>query len=76
MNPNQLRSLFEGSERLGVSYWSLYRAIETGMVKGVRLGGRVMVSEGELAHIEEFGFGPGKKLRSRNPVEPSGAEAR
>jgi hypothetical protein len=65
----RLRTLFEGSERLGVSYWALYRAGEAGLIKTVRLGGRVMISESELTHIEQFGFGPGKKSRKKASVD-------
>lgn len=80
MNPNQLRTLFEGSSRLGVSYWSLYRAGEAGLIKGeaglikvVRLGGRLMIADSELAHLEQFGFGL-KKPRKRK--QTAVAEAR
>ena len=65
-NPNQLRTLFEGARRLGMSYWKLYRAGEAGLIKTVRLGGRVMIPEGELNHIEQMGFGPGKQPRKRS----------
>lgn len=73
MNPNQLRTLFEGSSRLGVSYWSLYRAGEAGLIKVVRLGGRLMIADSELAHLEQFGFGL-KKPRKRK--QTAVAEAR
>ena len=63
LNQNQLRSLLEGSKRLGVSYWSLYRAGEAGFLKTVRLGGRVMIPESELAHAEQYGFGRGKRKK-------------
>lgn len=69
----QLRTLLEGGERLGVSYWSLYRAGEAGLIKTVRLGGRIMISEDELVHIAQFGFGPGKKHRNK---ATAAAEAR
>jgi hypothetical protein len=40
-DPNGLNTLFEGSARLNVSYWALYRGIDAGLIKGVRLGGRI-----------------------------------
>ena len=75
MNPNQLRTLFEGSARLNVSYWMLYRAGVKGLIKTVRLSGRVMIPESELAHIEEYGFGPGKRQRKRK-ANPEAQAAR
>jgi len=74
-NPNQLNTLFEGAARVKVSYWTLYRGIEAGVIKGVRLGGRIMISNAELAHIEEYGFGAAGKRNRKCQLKPTEVHA-
>jgi hypothetical protein len=68
MNDRQLISFYQASERLGVSYWTLWRGAEAGFFKTVYVGARRLIPQGEIKHIEEYGFG-GRKRRSR----PAGA---
>jgi len=74
MTDRRLHSFYEASERLGVSYWTLWRGAEAGFFKTVYVGARRMIPEGEIGRIEEYGFG-GRKRRGR-PAGPVQAEAR
>jgi hypothetical protein len=63
MNNKALVSFYQASERLGVSYWALWRGAEAGFFKTVYLGARRMIPQSEIAHIEEYGFGKSKRRR-------------
>jgi hypothetical protein len=74
MNDRRLRSFYEASERVGVSYWTLWRGAEAGFFKTVYVGARRLIPESEISRIEEYGFG-GRKRRGR-PSAPVQAGAR
>jgi hypothetical protein len=75
MSNRRLASFREASERTGVSYWALWRGAEAGFFKTIYLGGRRMIPESELAHIEEYGFGGRKRRPHQKTVEPAEARA-
>jgi hypothetical protein len=69
MNPERLRSFYEGRDRTGVSYWTLWRGAEAGFFKTVYVGGRRMIPESELARIVEYGFGGRKRKAKQGSAE-------
>jgi hypothetical protein len=75
MNARKLVSFYEASERLGVSYWTLWRGAEAGFFKTLYVGSRRMIPELELARIEEYGFG-GRKRRPRQENADIAVESR
>jgi hypothetical protein len=75
MSAKKLISFYEASDRLGVSYWTLWRGAEAGFFKTVYVGSRRMIPEAELARIEEYGFG-GRKRRARQESSEMAVEAR
>jgi excisionase family DNA binding protein len=52
---DRLHSMKNTSQRLGISRWSLRRAIDRGEIRGVRIGRRVLVSEKEIARVIDNG---------------------
>ena len=74
--PRRLKSFYEASERLGVSYWTLHRGAEAGFFKTVYVGARRMIPEGEIERIEEYGFGNGRRRRPRKTNAETVGEAR
>ena len=72
MSAKKLISFYEASERLGVSYWTLWRGAEAGFFKTIYIAARRMIPESELARIEEYGFG----TRRRRQEPELAAEAR
>lgn len=53
----QLRSIDETSQRLGVSTFTTRRLIKTGSIKAVRISKRVMVRESEIERVIAQGCG-------------------
>lgn len=45
MTSRKLRSFYEVAERIGVSYWTLWRGAEAGFFKTVNIGSRRMIPE-------------------------------
>jgi hypothetical protein len=76
MSGRRLRSFYEASERLGVSYWTLHRGAEAGFFKTVYVGARRMIPEGEIDRIEEYGFGGRKRRSQHSQNAQSSIEAR
>ena len=64
VNPKKLVSFYEASERLGVSYWTLWRGAEAGFFKTLYVSSRRLIPESELDRIVKYGFG-GRKRRVR-----------
>ena len=54
---DQLRSIDETSQRLGVSTFTTRRLIKTGSIKAVRISKRVMVRESEIERVIAQGCG-------------------
>jgi hypothetical protein len=71
MNDRRLISFYEASERLGVSYWVLWRGAEAGFFKTVYVGARRLIPQGEINRIEEYGFGGRKRRRTAGQAEAS-----
>jgi excisionase family DNA binding protein len=61
----QLSSFYEAAERLGVSYFTIWRAAERGDVRSVFIGSRRFLPVSELERVEQYGIGSGRKRRGR-----------
>jgi excisionase family DNA binding protein len=57
---DQLRSINETSQRLGVSTFTTRRLIKAGSIKAVRISKRVMVRESEIERVMAHGCIPAK----------------
>ena len=69
MTTRKLVSFYEASERLGVSYWTLWRGAEAGFFQTINVGSRRMIPLTEIDAIEQYGFGNRKGRRVRQESE-------
>ena len=57
-------SFSEAGEKLGASYWTIWRGAEAGDIKTINLGSRRVIPFEELERIAREGFGTRKRRRA------------
>jgi excisionase family DNA binding protein len=53
----QLKSIEETADTLGLSAWTVRRYVQTGKIRPVRLGRRVLIEQSEIQRVIEDGRG-------------------